>query len=250
MVFQPSDAIYRQMHNHEIKPVNKGYSVPSKLAACIGLSQEKFVCLVHNLTEDGTAQRIYVNKCDCTKKNISNDYWEVSEEDKSIFRDLKDLCFVHENGDNLLLIVNTWVKAYDMKKRSCVWTISGQLPRMQHPLNATHICTDGAGHIFVVDSDNGCVHMFTTEGRFISSIVKKGDYGIENPQFVSWSSEEKILVLLHEVMCDRDMKIIACGLELSQIYTRSQGHSLATSSPTAIPAITSESNSSKKWSLW
>ena len=229
MVFHPNDAIYKTLHVEKPQkdPQEGSTLIPTKLAMFPGLPY-MFVSLVESIRSDPGSPKWsiryegLVDICKCEDTKIVHNFWYLPQEDRQIFENPNDICVTLEKAENQLIIArHRTMSAYNMEKKKCLWTISGHLPGMQKPLNPASICTDGSGNLYVADSGNYCVHMFTTEGKFISTVLQKGDLGIGRPLFVRWSNEDQILVLLHELQNTSDMPVgfekknFACGISLS-----------------------------------
>ena len=58
------------------------------------------------------------------------------------------------------------------------WTAPNNLQGMDNVFCAKGLATDGRGHVFVCDSNNKCVQMFSADGKFIRTLLREGEHGI------------------------------------------------------------------------
>ncbi len=117
---------------------------------------------------------------------------------------VSDMCYVTWNDLELLVMVNGWIKAYDVGDQEVTWSVSGKVGGSRKDINATSVTTDGTGRIFVVDSANNNVLMYAPDGTYIRVFIKEGYHGVVKPQLVSWWREEGALALCHNVKAGKD----------------------------------------------
>ena len=219
---RPIQGIYNILHIHNLKQT--GYpevesshvqyyqSIPIQVGS---LTENNFFSIEH-LKYLGKTNNVILHTHTSGQAQITTHrlFCCTTEEDQRAFLDSLDMCSATNETERLLIIAYKWVKAYNIGKQKCSWTISGHLPLMKLPLYAWSVCTDDAGHVFVVDANNNNVHKLTTHGAYVSTVLKKGDLGIGKPLKVSWLKDDKTLVLLHETT-ENECKIIrASGIKL------------------------------------
>ena len=74
------------------------------------------------------------------------------------------------------------VHAYGLEKRNKqLWGLDEFKPDgMEYPMKPSGITTDGNGHLFICDEDNGCIQIFYTDGTYMYALWIV---------MVKWSSE-------------------------------------------------------------
>ena len=74
------------------------------------------------------------------------------------------------------------------------WSVEGKLPGMEKQLKGQSLATDGQGHLFVSDDGNGCVQMFTTDGKFIGPGIRNTTL-LGTPELIRWNDKTSSLVV-------------------------------------------------------
>ena len=88
--------------------------------------------------------------------------------------DIQDMCIVEQDNQKLLVTSNSFagLNAYDVTSGIVSWTVIGRPPGMAEELCSVGVTTDKQGHVFVCDSRNKCIHIFSTSGNYIRNILK------------------------------------------------------------------------------
>ena len=104
-----------------------------------------------------------------------------------------------KHGDVQLLITagGSRICAYDINSGAQVFEVSGRLGAMGKDIIPRGLSTDGAGHILVVDKNNWCVHMLSTNGKYIDTVFKEGQHGLAKPHGIGWCAYTSSLVINH-----------------------------------------------------
>ena len=69
---------------------------------------------------------------------------------------------------------------------------------MSEPVFATGITTDGNGRLFVADSSNNCIHLFSVNGEYLGCALTADDYNFgELKKHVRWHNKTSSLVVAH-----------------------------------------------------
>ena len=91
-----------------------------------------------------------------------------------------DMCCVKDGDKQLLVVAAGWdgLHAYNMVTDRLEWSVEGKLPGMEKEMEVIGVTTDGRGHLFVADVDNG-IQMFSTVGRYFHKrcLIKDEDLG-------------------------------------------------------------------------
>ena len=109
------------------------------------------------------------------------------------------ICCVQNEDKQLLLTTHgrKGVACYDVTKDRLDWCLMRNLPGMEKEINASSVTTDGNGHLYVCDTNNYCVHMFSLEGLHLGTLQQGGERGLGNPWRVLWCNRTSSLVTLH-----------------------------------------------------
>ena len=100
-----------------------------------------------------------------------------------------DMCFV-KHGDNELLITTRGkgggVYGYNTGTNKLEWIVKGQLYGMKKNICAEAITTDECGHLFVCDTKNVCIQMFSLDGTYLGCALQAGEQDLGGPWRIRW----------------------------------------------------------------
>ena len=108
-----------------------------------------------------------------------------------------DMCYV-KDGDKQLLVVSAGgegLHAYNTVTDELEWKVEGKLPGMGKKMDAWGVTTDGRGHLFLADYENG-IQMFSTAGRYLGCLI--GDEDLGSPHRVRWCDETSSILAAFE----------------------------------------------------
>ena len=77
------------------------------------------------------------------------------------------------------------------------WRLKGRLPGMQNLMTARGIDTDGRGHLFVCDTANQCIQMFSLNGDYLGVLLRSGEQDLGTPFRIRWCRQTSSAVVLH-----------------------------------------------------
>ena len=92
--------------------------------------------------------------------------------------EISDLCLVERDGKILSVIVTRsgMLFAIDVISQVTKWEAKWDLGEsMSHPLYAKNVTSDWHGHLFVSDSNNKCIQMFSVDGFYVGPILHTND---------------------------------------------------------------------------
>lgn len=116
---------------------------------------------------------------------------------------VSDMC-VAQVGSKYLLVATDGsrygggVSAYKIKTDELEWSVRGKLEGMKKIMEACEVTTDGHGHLFLWDSNNKSIQMFSTEGRYLGTVMRKGEQGMGKPFDIQWCKANSSLVVGHK----------------------------------------------------
>lgn len=110
-------------------------------------------------------------------------------------------CAYNAEKQHLLIIVTTSgrLRAIDSKNGDPMWEVPRNLPHLKSPWSADGVTTDGCGHLFVSDTRNKSVHMFSTEGEHLQEVFGKEQLGPDKSRYVGWIKKRSSLVVVHDM---------------------------------------------------
>lgn len=139
----------------------------------------------------------------CVNKNRRRMHWiDCSTREHKILSvtrtshiDIQDMCIVQQDGKQILVTSNSFagLNAYDVTSGVVSWSVIGRPPGMAEQLCSVGVATDKRGHLFVCDSSNKCIHIFTTSGNYMGPILKNHPLG--TPQLVRWHEQKSLLIV-------------------------------------------------------
>ena len=152
----------------------------------------------------------------CTSSNSS--LWYESYDDLSEFYELDcsslpcltsdevfntgpgyGMCYAEFDGKSLLVVAcsEEGLEAYNMDKKKFVWSIRGEIPLSEKRLKARRITTDKHGRLFVCDKGNKCIHIFSTDGKCVTTLLREGEQGLGELYHICWSEQLSGLIVAH-----------------------------------------------------
>lgn len=142
----------------KISSVNVEQRNYSSGALCVGLESMLFFV-------DDSALPLKIIHLDCSK--VSDTRWDgfTQTEEHQIY----DICFVRQPVNTKLLITangESGISAYTMSTGSLEWKIEGVIPRTKKRMNARAVAADSHGRVFVCDSANKCIQLFSIDGAY------------------------------------------------------------------------------------
>ena len=99
---------------------------------------------------------------------------EIPNADLFPFRGtIQDMCCVEQEGTSLLVMAcsNSGVEAYNIDSKELVRSIRGKMPFTKDDLDAYYITTDEDGRLFVGDDRNNCIHLFSFDGKYVTTLL-------------------------------------------------------------------------------
>ena len=109
------------------------------------------------------------------------------------------MCCAEFDGKSLLVMAcyDDSVKAYNTDTREMVWSIIGEMPLSEKPLVARAITSDKHGRLFVCDKGNKCIHIFSTDGKYVTTLLREGEQGLGELYHICWSEQLSGLIVVH-----------------------------------------------------
>ena len=113
---------------------------------------------------------------------------------------LRDICFA-EGEEKVLLITSSYTNrmdVYDSSTGKLEWSVKGQLNENEEKeIHPNGVATDGRDHLFVCDSNNKCIQMFSTDGKYMGVLIKQGQQALGEPHRIHWCKSTSSLVVAH-----------------------------------------------------
>ena len=134
--------------------------------------------------------------------------------------DIWDMCSVHNGNVQLLVItggitatgsvslvnvsklvqstrMNGQLCAYNVDSGEMVWTVKGKQPGTDEDICGVAVTSDGNGHLFVCDSNNNCVQMFSTDGNHQGRLEIEDEETLGKLKMIRWCSSSSSLIVVH-----------------------------------------------------
>ena len=83
---------------------------------------------------------------------------------------IHDICFVRQPVNTKLLITangESGISAYTVKTGCLEWKNKGVVPGTEQEMNACAVAADSHGRVFVCDSANKCIQLFSIDGAYL-----------------------------------------------------------------------------------
>ena len=106
---------------------------------------------------------------------------------------LCDLCVLVDNGKQLVVCVNglDGARAWDKDIGEVIWKLEGVTCGMDQNMNLKSVTSDGSGHLFVSDTENGIKVLAAADGQCLGRCNIKG---LGQPSIIRWNEEISSLV--------------------------------------------------------
>ena len=194
-----------EMHSHEVE---HEHPIPGSTS---------FKSLLFYQCNSSGNSNVKLLNCSTIPPKLSDKFRLYMGRDDNKRRFIEGMCCVQQ-GDELLLISTIHIRPSfysDSHLESTVvggllacsvvgevcseqWYLEGKLTGMEMGMIPTQVTTDGKGEIFVVDTANKCVQMFSIDGIYEGVILKEGQHGINTPCHIAWCMKTSSLIVAHE----------------------------------------------------
>ena len=106
-----------------------------------------------------------------------------------------DMCCVQDKDKQLLVAACDilGVSSYNTETDTREWNVCGKVPGMENDMSACGVTTDGRGYLFVGDTKNKCIQMFSvSDGQYLGSIMK----GLGGPTRMQWCEKTSSIIAM------------------------------------------------------
>ena len=113
--------------------------------------------------------------------------------------DVRDMHYVQLRWKSVIVLACGigGVRAYSVASKSLEWSVNGTLPEVDKVLDIRKVTADENCHVFVLDCNNKSVHMFSVGGKYITTLLRKGEQGLGELNDIRWSEGLSGLIVLH-----------------------------------------------------
>ena len=146
------------------------------------------------LNDDSTYPRS-VRWFDCNDMKLKDKSIQLLQKFTKVYT--TDITCARDGGEEFL-ISSHWAGIFSFKTRTgqLKWSVEGRLPGMKEDLYAYRITSDDHGNLFVCDTANKCMQMFSvSDGRYLGCLFREGEHGFGKPWEVCWCEEMSSLLV-------------------------------------------------------
>ena len=127
---------------------------------------------------------------------------------------IEDMCIVQHEGRTLIVVADYYEGIFafnaetgevDFKFYSDDLSINKEETtdrdkdgEGEEEMYARSITADNRGNLFVCDTNNCCIHVFTIDGEYQGVAFKRGDEGLAKPKRVRWCQSLSSLIIAHQ----------------------------------------------------
>ena len=110
-----------------------------------------------------------------------------------------DVCCADLNDTSLVVVACSisGIEAFNQRTAKSVWCIKGEIPFNEKHLNAFRITADDHGRLFVRDDGNKCIHIFSVDGKYVTTLLREGEQGLGKLGEIRWSEGLPGLLVAH-----------------------------------------------------
>lgn len=110
---------------------------------------------------------------------------------------IKDMCCVNDGNNRLLITVHSsGIYANSANTGLLQWSVTETLPGNENKIHPQAVAAGGHGHIFVSDSNNACIQMFSADGAYLGAALKSKWEHLRN---ICWYEGMSALISVHKV---------------------------------------------------
>ncbi len=128
---------------------------------------------------------------DCSKKEPTPD---SERETIHSLRGIIDVCCI-QNDRSKLLITATAVSlnAHNLRTGKSEWMLSGKVGKMALTMIPKSVCTDKQGKLYVLDGNNHCILIISSDGKYEDSFMCEDDT-FSRADRIRWGNRNQLIV--------------------------------------------------------
>ena len=123
---------------------------------------------------------------------------------------IEDMCIVQHEGRTLIVVADNYegIFAFNAETGEVDWKFysddlsiskeDGEDDEGEEEMYASSITADNRGNLFVCDTNNCCIHAFTTDGEYQGVAFKRGGEGLGKPKRIRWCQTLSSLIIAHQ----------------------------------------------------
>ena len=108
-----------------------------------------------------------------------------------------DICCIQHKDKQLLITTDKsdGINAYNTKSNKREWCVKGDLEGADENICPQRLMTDGRGHLFIIDKNNACIQMFSTDSVYMGPVLReKRFYELGE---IQWCKATSSAVIIH-----------------------------------------------------
>ena len=136
---------------------------------------------------------------DCRTLPTQSDFVDVHSNISNVhYYTTQDVSLVnHKDTQFVAICFNGGISCFNETFNKVLWSIKGAVGGTDQEMNPYGIATDDKGHVFISDNANSCIHMFTTNGTYIDTILRREEAEMGQIVKVKWCRATQSLVVAH-----------------------------------------------------
>ena len=112
------------------------------------------------------------------------------------------MCFLKSKDKEYFVTTNGYKGVFSYSAgadgEDAEWKMKGKLPGMRKESSLWGATTDGRGHLLVCDTENRCIQMLSSDGKYLGAIFTEGEQGLGQPWRIHWCKDEPICFIVHK----------------------------------------------------
>ena len=153
------------------------------------------------LYEDHSQTPHVLGSLDCSTSRIK----QVTDSDLTKLElegGLHDMCFLKSKDNEYFVTTNGYKGVFSYSAgadgQDAEWKMKGKLPGMRKESSLWGATTDSRGHLLVCDTENRCIQMLSSDGKYMGAIFTEGEQGLGQPWRIHWCKDEPICFIVHK----------------------------------------------------
>ena len=112
------------------------------------------------------------------------------------------MCFLKSKDNEYFVTTNGYKGVFSYSAgadgQDAEWKMKGKLPGMRKESSLWGATTDSRGHLLVCDTENRCIQMLSSDGKYMGAIFTEGEQGLGQPWRIHWCKDEPICFIVHK----------------------------------------------------
>lgn len=118
-------------------------------------------------------------------------------------REVVDMVCVGTSDSEMLIYItysdtHGQIFARNIQSQKVVWKVMDRVFGMEERMRVRGVTADEEDHIYIRDGEEAVHKLTAVDGKYVSTVLKKGENGIGAIHRMTWSKQDSSLVVVHQ----------------------------------------------------